>query len=187
VRTEGRFSDPFEPAPGSELTAIYRVKNGKTIATPPLWRGFFWGSFRCRGIPNSPGSLRCACCLQVVVDIDLLPRDYYQVGFELDDALLAAPPCDLPRGWDRQPPYHPEVQASGDTWVRSGSSLALRVPASVLPSRSNILINPAHPEMPRLREIERKVLPWPGRATEFLEGLRKPGVAGKGRRRRRGK
>lgn len=38
---EGRFSDPFEPAPGSELTAIYRVTNGKTITTPPFRRGFF--------------------------------------------------------------------------------------------------------------------------------------------------
>ena len=32
------------PAPGSELTAIYRVNDGKTIATPPLWRGFFWAT-----------------------------------------------------------------------------------------------------------------------------------------------
>jgi RES domain-containing protein len=99
----------------------------------------------------------------VHLDIDLLPRDYYQVGFELDDTLVAAPSHDLPRGWDRQPPYPPEAQVIGDTWVRSGSSLALRVPASVLPSRSNILINPAHPEMPRLREVERKRLPWPDR------------------------
>jgi RES domain-containing protein len=99
----------------------------------------------------------------VHLDIDLLPRDYYQVGFELDDSLVAALSHELPRGWDRQPPYHPEVQSIGDAWVRSGSSLALRVPASVLPSRSNILINPSHPQMPRLRAVERKRLPWPGR------------------------
>jgi RES domain-containing protein len=38
--------------------------------------------------------------------------------------------------------------------VRGGSSLGLRVPASVLPSRSNVLLNTSHPEIRRLREVE---------------------------------
>ncbi len=109
----------------------------------------------------------------VHLDIDLLPTDYYQVGFELDDSLIAPPPRDLPRNWDRAPPYDPGVQAIGDAWLRTASSLAVRVPASVLPSRANVLINPAHSAMPQLREIERKPLPWPVRVVGFLEGLKK--------------
>jgi RES domain-containing protein len=112
----------------------------------------------------------------VHLDIDLLPTDYYQVGFELDDSLIATPPHDRPRNWDCAPPYDSKVQAIGDAWVRAASSLALRVPASVLPSRANVLINPAHPEMHRLREIERKPLPWPVRVVGFLEGLNKTPV-----------
>ena len=112
----------------------------------------------------------------VHLDIDLLPRDVYQSGFEVDDKFVAPVATPLPRDWDSPPPYDPKVQAIGDTWVRSGSSLGLRVPASVLPSRSNVLLNPAHPDIRRLREIERAPLPWPTRVVEFLQGMKKAGV-----------
>jgi RES domain-containing protein len=109
----------------------------------------------------------------VHLDIDLLPRDVYQTGFEVDDKFVAPVATPLPRDWDSPPPYNPKVQAIGDAWVRSGSSLGLRVPASVLPSRSNVLLNPAHPDIGRLREVERGPLPWPARVVEFLQGMKK--------------
>ena len=109
----------------------------------------------------------------VHLDIDLLPRDVYQVGFEVDDKYVAPVPTPLPRSWDSTPPYNPKVQAVGDAWIRSGTSLGLRVPASVLPSRSNVLLNPAHPDITRLREVERGPLPWPARVVEFLQGMKR--------------
>jgi RES domain-containing protein len=115
----------------------------------------------------------------VHLDIDLLPKDVYQIGFELDDHLIASVLAPLPGGWDSPPPYSPNVQALGDRWIRSGSSLGLRVPASVLPSRSNVLINPSHPEIRRLREIERGPLPWPSRVVEFLQAIKKTGTGTK--------
>lgn len=111
----------------------------------------------------------------VHLDIDLIPKDVYQIGLELDDQLIAHVHTPLPDGWDSVPPYHPKVQAIGDQWIRSGSSLALRVPASVLPSRSNVLLNPAHPEISRLRETERGLLPWPSRVVDFLQAVKKTG------------
>lgn len=111
----------------------------------------------------------------VHLDIDLLPKDTYQIGFELEDAFIAPVVKTLPPNWDAQPPYVPAVQETGDSWVRAGSSLGLRVPASVLPTRCNVLLNPAHPDMHRLREIERGPLPWPARVVEFLDELRKSG------------
>ena len=111
----------------------------------------------------------------VHLDIDLLPKDVYQIGFELDDHLIAAAPAPLPGGWDSPPPYSPNVRAIGDRWICSGSSLGLRVPASVLPSRSNVLVSPSHPEIRRLREVERGPLPWPSRVVEFLQTIRKTG------------
>ena len=108
------------------------------------------------------------------LDIDLLPKDVYQIGFELDDHLIAPVPTPLPGAWDSAAPYNLRVQAIGDRWIRSGSSLGLRVPASVLPSRSNVLLNPAHPEIRRLREIERGPLPWPSRVVQFLQAINKP-------------
>jgi RES domain-containing protein len=110
----------------------------------------------------------------VHLDIDLLPKDVYQVGFELDDRFVVPLPARLPRNWDSTPPYNPRVQNIGDRWVSGGSSLGLRVPASVLPSRSNVLINPGHPDMHRLREVERGPLPWPSRVVEFLQAMKAP-------------
>jgi RES domain-containing protein len=109
----------------------------------------------------------------VHLDIDLLPKDVFQVGFELDDQFIARVLTPLPGGWDSAPPYSPHVQAIGDRWIRSGSSLGLRLPASVLTSRSNVLLNPAHPEIHRLREVERGPLPWPSRVVEFLQAIRR--------------
>jgi RES domain-containing protein len=111
----------------------------------------------------------------VHLDIDLLPKDVFQVGFELDDQFIARVPTSLPSGWDSVPPYDPHVQAIGDRWIRSGSSLGLRVPASVLPSRSNVLLNPSHPEIRQLREVDRGPLPWPSRVVEFLHAIKKTG------------
>lgn len=109
----------------------------------------------------------------VHLDIDLLPKDVYQIGFEVDDKFVAPVSTPLPRGWDSTPPYNPKVQAVGDAWIRSSASLGLRVPASVLPSRFNVLLNPGDPDSCRLREIERGPLPWPTRVVEFLQGMKK--------------
>jgi RES domain-containing protein len=50
---------------------------------------------------------------------------------------------DLPKNWASSP-VPPESQAIGDAWVRSGRSLALRVPNAVVQGSYNILINPEH-------------------------------------------
>ena len=121
----------------------------------------------------------------VHLDIDLLPKDVYQIGLELDDQFIARVPAPLPDDWDSPPPYSSNVQAIGDRWIRSGSSLGLRVPASVLPSRSNVLLNPSHPEIRRLREIERGPLPWPSRVVEFLQAIKKTGNGRKAPRKKK--
>ena len=107
----------------------------------------------------------------VHLDVGALPKDYWQVCFEVDDALIGGPPKRLPKGWDALPPYLPTVQRIGDAWVKSGAGLALRVPASVLPLRSNILINPADARISSVREVSRARLAWPRRLVEHLAGM----------------
>lgn len=102
------------------------------------------------------------------LDVDALPKDYWQVCFDLDDGLIEG----LPKGWDAPPPYLPRVQRIGDAWVKAGRTLAMRVPASVLPLRSNVLINPAHPGIGRVREVSRARLAWPRRMVEHLAAMR---------------
>lgn len=108
----------------------------------------------------------------VHLDVDALPKDYWQVCFDVDDGLIEGPPNRLPKGWDAPPPYLPRVQRIGDAWVKAGRALAMRVPASVLPLRSNVLINPAHSDIGSLREVSRARLAWPRRLVEHLAATR---------------
>jgi RES domain-containing protein len=148
----------------------------------------YGGRFNSKGVAviYTSESLELAVLEALVhLDIDLLPKDVYQIGFELDDQFIAHVPAPLPGGWDSAPPYNPNVQAIGDRWIRSASSLGLRVPASVLPSRSNVLLNPTHPEIRRLREIESGPLPWPSRVVNFLQAIKKTGRGRKAPRKKK--
>ncbi len=64
-----------------------------------------------------------------------------------DDCTAEAVDIDeLPKGWRDHPA--PAVLAEiGTDWVRRGESLVLWVPSVLVPDESNIIINPAHPEM----------------------------------------
>jgi RES domain-containing protein len=97
-----------------------------------------------------------------------MPQDYWQLCFEVPEAdVTALEP--LPPGWDDPPPYHDTVQAVGDAWVKAGASLALAVPSALLPTRRNLLINPRHPGIARVREVERAPLRWPAALVGRLE------------------
>lgn len=72
-------------------------------------------------------------------------------------------PIDIPDRWvgraDRPPadwadlPFGAAARAFGDRWVREARTLALMVPAVVLPAERNVLINPAHPQIGRIRVL----------------------------------
>ena len=55
----------------------------------------------------------------------------------------------LPQNWFKIPiPEQP--QAAGKKWLEDGQSLILEVPSVVVPSESNYVINPRHPDFPKL-------------------------------------
>lgn len=135
------------------------------------------GALRSGGRWNSRGvavvytsaSLELALLEALVhLDLDLLPADYWWLCLEVDDALIGGPPRRLPKDWDLPPPYQPAVQRIGDRWIEAGETLALRVPASVLPERHNVLLNPRHPDLRRVKELERRKLEWPARLLDAL-------------------
>jgi RES domain-containing protein len=49
----------------------------------------------------------------------------------------------LPKNWRSDPPPR-RVQALGDAWVESATSVVLRVPSVIVPGESNFLLNPRH-------------------------------------------
>lgn len=58
-----------------------------------------------------------------------------------------------PEDWRTSPPL-PETQACGDRWVREARSAVLRVPSVVIPSESNFLLNPAHPNFAKIEILK---------------------------------
>jgi RES domain-containing protein len=62
-----------------------------------------------------------------------------------EDLVEVLEPALLPANW-RQFPSPPELQAIGDQWIKEPRSAILQVPSAIIPSASNFLLNPAHPE-----------------------------------------
>lgn len=55
-----------------------------------------------------------------------------------------------PEAWDSVPPSFKSKQL-GSAWVRSGRSLLLDVPSVVVPQERNLLVNPLHADIGRLK------------------------------------
>ena len=82
-------------------------------------------------------------------DTTVLPS-YSLVSASIPDRLIKDLDLSLlPKSWEASP-VPPAVQAIGDHWIRSGSSLALRMPSVVVPSGTNLLINPKHRDFRQL-------------------------------------
>ena len=80
-----------------------------------------------------------------------LPKTLVAVPIEIpDDATIATLDLrELPPNWREA--NNPECIQRGSAWIRSRSSLALRVPSAVNSEEWNILLNPAHADISRCR------------------------------------
>lgn len=80
-----------------------------------------------------------------------LPGDLISVCAELPDSVLQVTiaALNLPETW-RTYPGPDELRWIGGDWIKQRTSLILRVPSAINPLESNLLLNPAHPEMSKL-------------------------------------
>ena len=92
--------------------------------------------------------------LEVLVHVEPLqaPDDLRLLGLDLPDELTLEElgPALLPEDW-RSVPAPESTQSIGNAWLERRSSVALRVPSVVVPMETNVLLNPRHPEMARVR------------------------------------
>ena len=56
---------------------------------------------------------------------------------------------EMPGEWSERP-YRRSVRQIGDEWSKARRSLALRVPSAVCPDECNVIVNPEHPDFPKL-------------------------------------
>ncbi len=89
----------------------------------------------------------------VHVDAADLPDDLISIEAELpDDAMTRLDLKTLPKTW-RDLPGPAALQELGDTWARSGTSAALVVPSAIVPTEWNVLLNPLHADIAKLRRL----------------------------------
>jgi len=55
-----------------------------------------------------------------------------------------------PAGWRVEPPQEPSMRY-GSAWLRRGSTAVLEVPSAIVPSESNYLLSPLHPDFGKIR------------------------------------
>lgn len=88
----------------------------------------------------------------VHMDREDLPKDLVVATAEIPDAVsrITISANQLPANW-RESPAPPELAEIGDRFARDRPAAILIVPSSLVPTESNWLINPRHPNCSRIR------------------------------------
>jgi RES domain-containing protein len=114
----------------------------------------FAGRWNSRGVPMvycSSSLALAAIELFVHLEPNLQPSDLVSIAAELPQGEPARRPDvdDLPSEWWSDE-YDP-LRKLGDDWIRAKNSLAMMVPSAPLHSEWNVLVNPLHPALKKLR------------------------------------
>lgn len=115
------------------------------------------GAFYYGGRWNSPrnamlytSSHRSLAMLEVLVHWHktVTPPNYVIVSLEIPDDVATVTAPDLVPDWYEDQQWSKE---KGDSWLKEGNSLLLRVPSVVVKAEQNYLINPMHADMLSLK------------------------------------
>ncbi len=115
------------------------------------------------------GSLSLAL-LEIIVHLEFKEalKRYVAIPVEIPDGLSQSiDPAKLPDGWSANPPQS-STQFVGNCWQEGMSSAVLKVPSVIVPSEFNYLLNPAHPDFPRIKLGDPIGLPVDPRVLEKL-------------------
>lgn len=115
----------------------------------------YGGRWNHRGVPLIYTSeSRSLATVEYLVHLALpeAPSDLWMATLEVPDEIVPEEldALSLPKNW-RESPAPVALADLGTEWARSRSSLLLRVPSAVVEHEHNILINPVHADMPRLK------------------------------------
>jgi RES domain-containing protein len=125
---------------------IYRLHHHSRMAadyTGAMLAGGRWNSI---GTPMLYAAQTLSlACLEVLVHLDKrqLPQQYVWSETNLEQEPAALQFSDIGRV--------SSCQLAGQSWIGAGTSLAAKVPSVIIPSESNILLNPNRAEYANLR------------------------------------
>jgi RES domain-containing protein len=139
------------------LIRVYRIVRRPYSKTPLAGEG----AYRFGGRWSSPGT-RIAYAAEhlslamieyfVHIEASDPPKDLVVVAADIPDSVsrVVLTPQKLPPNW-RQVPAPPSLAASGDSFAAERKSAVLVLPSALVPSESNWLINPLHPEFAEIQ------------------------------------
>ena len=84
---------------------------------------------------------------------------YLAIEVDVPDEAIESPVA-LPAGWENDLAVTRRI---GSEWLRSGKTLALRVPSALVPDGGNLLVNPTHPDLAQIRESRQLQFRWDDR------------------------
>jgi RES domain-containing protein len=94
------------------------------------------------------------CVLEMLtrIDFEFLTDDYAFIEVEIADKLIvpSVKATSISKNWRADPPTF-DTQDFGSKWVASEANFALSVPSAVLPNERNILVNPNHKLISKLK------------------------------------
>jgi RES domain-containing protein len=152
---------------------LFRIAKAKYIRDLSGEGAYLYG-----GRWNSPGtrmlytaSNRALAQIETLVHVSLanLPKDLHIATLSLPDRYIQAlDPKRWPSNWDSIVPQQ-KSQILGDEWIESGLSLAMAVPSAAVKGESNVLINPRHRHIGKLKIEQVEALEYDERIQDFLK------------------
>lgn len=110
------------------------------------------------------------CVLELLVHMDyqFISDAYWFIEAEIPDKLLvdASLPKSLSQEWRSNPPSS-RTQDFGSQWMRTQNELAMRLPSAVLPTANNIIVNPNHTLIGKLKIVRTERLQLDARLSKI--------------------
>jgi RES domain-containing protein len=111
------------------------------------------GRWNLRGTPviyTAESAALAALEMLVHIDRESDLRSYLLYACTFSEELLeSVDPAKLPKRW-KEAPAPPELRQIGNDWLAGRRTAALRVPSAIVPSESNYLLNPTHPDFAKI-------------------------------------
>lgn len=151
IATRGRSWEPTD------------LSGGGAAATGGRWNE--------KGVPAVYAATSVAlACLETLVHMNQggLPIARYLVELQVPrDVVGNGQHLDLPQDWNALPTSFAAAQA-GTGWLKSSASLLLFVPSVIVPMESNVLLNPAHADLAKVKAVNHGPLRYDGHLVQML-------------------
>ena len=136
---------------------VYRLTSGEFIndlsGKGAKLYGGRWNSF---GLPALYTAEHISLAvLEILVHTKNLrtPLNYYLITLEIPEnvPLVSIDFKKMKRNWTDEPAY---LQSMGDEFLTSKQSLVLKVPSAIIEAENNFIINPAHPDLTKIKILK---------------------------------